>query len=204
MKLLVIAATLIAFLVAPLHVMESANHINIKGEVTWKTYDKVAKTIQDAPFNGVLFVYIDSPGGDATAGDEIANQLKHCRANVVTVIDGCVASVAFNILIAGDYVFIDHSDMILIHAAYVRIGGMDLHTFPGLHATHIKQISDYKGYLTAEEEKFIFEEWGDLILSPEVFLERVDNDITHLKQLKGEQNGSISSTINPTRFISSR
>jgi len=185
LKLLMVATLIVAFISAPLHAASITRHIEINGEVTWRTYDTVVDTIKTAPNNGVLFVYIDSPGGDAEAGDEIALELKRCKANVVTVIDGTVASVAFNILISGDFVAIDHSDTILIHAAYVMIGDMSFHVFPGsgLEQLHEKQKKDYRGYLTREEEKFIFEDWGDLIMSPEIFLERVDKDITHLKRL---------------------
>ncbi len=198
-RLLIVAATLVAFTCAPLHAMNSTRSIVIGGEVTWRTYDKVQATIDNAPVNGILYVYIDSPGGDADAGHEIADKLLKCKANVVTVVDGMVASVAFDILIAGDYTYIDHNDLILLHAAYTVVAGVVLHTFPGLHKLHENQKARYKGYLTTEEEKFIFEDWGDLIMSSEVFLERVDNDITHLKQLQENIDGHFGTINNPTR-----
>lgn len=183
MKLLIIIFTLIVFTAAPLHAANSARHIEINGEITWDTYNEVIEDIVEAPAGGVLFVYIDSPGGNADAGDEIAYKLKKCKSNVVTVINGTIASAAFNILIAGDYVYVIKCEVILIHAAYVDISGVTLHVFPGLKELHEKQKRDYRGYLTRAEEKFIFEEYGDLLLSKEVFLKRVDNDTTHLKRL---------------------
>jgi hypothetical protein len=197
--LIFVVVILTAFAGAPMLRINDTSHIDIRGEITPKMYDSVIGTIRAAQPNTILFVFINSPGGYAQVGYDIASALDNCKATVIDVIDGMVASAAVNVMIAGDYVCILKYDMVLIHASYLNLGGIILHVFPGSQADHDFQKTKYKGYLTPSEEKFVFEDWGDLILTQKTFLNRVDNDITHLKQLKEIQNGDNTYIINTNR-----
>lgn len=155
-------------------------------EITQSTANRVVPVINSIQANQILFIHINTPGGSVEAGTEITDAMHHCKGIIVNILEGEAASMGFNILIAGDFVKINHYSLILIHAAYINIGGLFiLHSGFGLAQIHEQQKKDYKGYLTSTEEDKIFIKWEDLILTPKDFMSRVQSLLVHMKPLSG-------------------
>lgn len=68
-------------------------------------------------------VFINSPGGNAYAGNAIYNILKQHPAKVTVHIDGLAASAASVIAMAGDKVVIPQNGLIMVHRAWTIMLG---------------------------------------------------------------------------------
>ena len=68
-------------------------------------------------------VYINSPGGNAFAGNAIYNVLKQHPAEVVVYIEALAASAASVIAMAGDKVVIPQNGLIMVHRAWSFMNG---------------------------------------------------------------------------------
>lgn len=64
-------------------------------------------------------VYINSPGGNAFAGNAIYNILKQHPAEITVYIEGLAASAASVIAMAGDKVVIPQNGLIMVHRAWL-------------------------------------------------------------------------------------
>ena len=79
-------------------------------EVTPKMFmDELAECIGD------ITVWINSPGGDVVAGSQIYTALKEHKGQVTVKIDGIAASAASVIAMAGDFVYMSPTSLLMIH-----------------------------------------------------------------------------------------
>ncbi|PKE61557.1 Clp protease ClpP [Macrococcoides caseolyticum] len=62
-----------------------------------------------------IYLNINSPGGDVFEGQAIYSMLKRHKAHIVARIDGCAASIASVIAMAGDTVSMPNNAMLMIH-----------------------------------------------------------------------------------------
>lgn len=62
-----------------------------------------------------ITVWINSPGGDVVAGSQIYTALKEHKGQVTVKIDGLAASAASVIAMAGDFVYMSPTSMLMIH-----------------------------------------------------------------------------------------
>ncbi len=163
------------------------NNVYIYGIIDYQTVERVVPVIRHVNKSRPLVVHVNSPGGLISAGKVIINELHRSGCVLIISIEGEASSMAFDIVISGDYVVVKRLDNMVVHAGFMPIEGavnnMKLLWYPGSQAEQEKQKQDYKGYLTKEEEKFIFERGGDLFLDEATFMERVDNSTTHLQRL---------------------
>jgi ATP-dependent Clp protease protease subunit len=65
--------------------------------------------------SGDVTIWINSPGGDVFAGAQIYNMLKEYPGKITVKIDGCAASIASVIAMAGDEVLMSPVSTIIIH-----------------------------------------------------------------------------------------
>jgi ATP-dependent protease ClpP protease subunit len=70
-----------------------------------------------------ISVRINSPGGDMFDGNAIYNALKRHAAQVTTYVDGCAASAASIVALAGDTVVMAPNALMMIHNAWVMAMG---------------------------------------------------------------------------------
>jgi ATP-dependent Clp protease protease subunit len=64
---------------------------------------------------GDITVWINSPGGDVVAGSQIYTALKEHNGQVTVKIDGIAASAASVIAMAGDFVYMSPTSLLMIH-----------------------------------------------------------------------------------------
>jgi ATP-dependent Clp protease protease subunit len=102
----------------------------IYGEITedqWYEEDITPTMVSDALNNAAdvefIDVYINSPGGDISAGNTIYNQLKRHPALIRTYVDGIAASAASTVLQAGDERIIAANGIVMIHNAMSGVWG---------------------------------------------------------------------------------
>src|SRR5690606_42045865 len=70
-----------------------------------------------------LRVYINSPGGDVSAGQAILSTLKRHKARKVVYSDGLAASAASVVAMAGDVIRMPRNAMLMIHNVWtIAIG----------------------------------------------------------------------------------
>ncbi len=62
-----------------------------------------------------ITVWINSPGGDVVAGSQIYTALKEHKGQVTVKIDGIAASAASVIAMAGDFVYMSPTSLLMIH-----------------------------------------------------------------------------------------
>ena len=99
-------------------------HIYISSEVGDPTnYIDLIHTINTASQNDVIYIHLNTPGGDANTGVQILNAIKHTPAHVVTVLDGVVQSLGTLIFLAGDEMIVNDNCMMMFHNFSVGIAG---------------------------------------------------------------------------------
>lgn len=179
-------------------------YVDIREEITADTADRVIPIIYYARPGDVIYMTIDSPGGSVVAGDAIVNALNRSGATVIAVIDGQVASYAFNLTISSHFVIIKKLDELLIHAAYIQAGFFKIHGMLSTKLIHMKQKQLYKTYLTKGEMKYIFEDYCDLIMPQKTFEDRVDKPETPLRRIIHDRVHSVAVGINPDSQLSTR
>ncbi|MCK9479697.1 MAG: Clp protease ClpP [Firmicutes bacterium] len=65
--------------------------------------------------DGDITVWINSPGGDVVAGSQIYTALKEHKGQVTVKVDGIAASAASVIAMAGDFVYMSPTSILMIH-----------------------------------------------------------------------------------------
>jgi ATP-dependent Clp protease protease subunit len=89
-------------------------------EVTPKQFKKDLDALGDIKS---LNIYINSPGGDAFAGQAIHSILKRHPAAKTVYIDGLAASIASVIAMVGDRIVMPKNALLMIHKAWVYVLG---------------------------------------------------------------------------------
>ena len=70
-----------------------------------------------------ITVFINSPGGDVVAGSQIYTALKEHKGQVSVKVDGIAASAASVIAMAGDFVYMSPTSLLMIHDPMTFAGG---------------------------------------------------------------------------------
>lgn len=90
----------------------------------WKWEDKCPQNIVDL-LNDIgsrdINIRINSPGGDVFAGFAIYNLLKRAKGKKTVYIDGCAASIASVIAMAGDQIVMPGNAFLMIHKPYMCV-----------------------------------------------------------------------------------
>ncbi|WP_240836953.1 head maturation protease, ClpP-related [Macrococcoides goetzii] len=81
-------------------------------ESSAKKFNNDLKEIGDV---STIYLNINSPGGDVFEGQAIYSMLKRHKAHIVARIDGCAASIASVIAMAGDTITMPNNAMLMIH-----------------------------------------------------------------------------------------
>ena len=97
------------------------NILRLDGEIASESWwgDEVTPKMfmsELAEFGGKdITVWINSPGGDVVAGSQIYTALKEHKGQVTVKIDGLAASAASVIAMAGDFVYMSPTSLLMIH-----------------------------------------------------------------------------------------
>jgi len=97
------------------------NILRLDGEIASESWwgDEVTPKMfmnELAEFSGKdITVWINSPGGDVVAGSQIYTALKEHKGQVTVKIDGLAASAASVIAMAGDFVYMSPTSLLMIH-----------------------------------------------------------------------------------------
>src|SRR5690606_721032 len=89
-------------------------------EVTPKQFYEDLQSLGDIK---ELKVFINSPGGDAFAGQAIHSMLKRHPAKVTVYVDGLAASAASIVAMAGDKVIMPRNAMMMVHRPWTFVAG---------------------------------------------------------------------------------
>ena len=103
------------------HTENGENILRLDGEIASESWwgDEVTPKLfmsELAEFSGKdITVWINSPGGDVVAGSQIYTALKEHKGQVTVKIDGIAASAASVIAMAGDFVYMSPTSLLMIH-----------------------------------------------------------------------------------------
>ena len=93
----------------------------------WGNDDKCPSDVIDALKEcenvNEINLHINSAGGNVFAGFAIYNILGRCKARINTFIDGCAASIASVIALAGDTIHMPSNSFMMIHYPYIYTEG---------------------------------------------------------------------------------
>ncbi|MDP4117592.1 MAG: Clp protease ClpP [Bacillota bacterium] len=97
------------------------NILRLDGEIASESWwgDEVTPKLFMSDLAGYagkdITVWINSPGGDVVAGSQIYTSLKEHKGQVTVKIDGIAASAASVIAMAGDFVYMSPTSLLMIH-----------------------------------------------------------------------------------------
>ncbi|OQB13558.1 MAG: ATP-dependent Clp protease proteolytic subunit 1 [Firmicutes bacterium ADurb.Bin193] len=97
------------------------NILRLDGEIASESWwgDEVTPKLFMSDLAGFagkdITVWINSPGGDVVAGSQIYTALKEHNGQVTVKIDGIAASAASVIAMAGDFVYMSPTSLLMIH-----------------------------------------------------------------------------------------
>jgi len=96
------------------------NVLRLDGEIASESWwgDEVTPKLfmsELAKCGGNITVWINSPGGDVVAGSQIYTALKEHQGQVTIKVDGIAASAASVIAMAGDFVYMSPTSLLMIH-----------------------------------------------------------------------------------------
>jgi len=63
----------------------------------------------------IIFIHLNTPGGNLDAGVQIINAMKNCDAKVVTILEGMAYSLGTLIFLAGDEMIVNDHCMMMFH-----------------------------------------------------------------------------------------
>lgn len=81
------------------------------------------RSVELSGYNPEITVYINSGGGDIFAGFSGMDHISNCKLHVTTVADGCCASAATFLFLAGDTRVVNKHSYILIHQLSMDLWG---------------------------------------------------------------------------------
>lgn len=127
--------------------------IILSGEINKELAEKIVRQllILEADSNDPIYLFIDSPGGDADAGFSIFDMIRFINAPVYTVGMGLVASAAAIVLLASpkEYRVAFPNSRYLIHQPLSGIKGVA--TEIEIHAQELEKFREKINELIAEE-----------------------------------------------------
>jgi len=92
------------------------HHFYLTGEIgTPKEYIKMIHTIAVAPENDVIYIHLNTEGGDLATGIQLINAIKSSPAHVICSLDGDAFSLGSLIFLAGDEFIIHNHSRMMIH-----------------------------------------------------------------------------------------
>jgi len=125
-------------------------------------YAPLQSLFRKATANDTITLYINSPGGSIWICQQILNAMSNCKAKLITVADGIVASCATFIFLHGDeYIVNDYSEF-MAHTYSTFVFG--------------------KGHEVADRSRFREKEWGR-------FVKKFYKDFLTKKEIKKLING---------------
>lgn len=78
-------------------------------------YTDMIHRINTAGPNDVIYIHLNTPGGQLDTGVQIINAIQNSSAKIVTVLDGTVYSLGTLIFLAGDEMVVNDHCMIMFH-----------------------------------------------------------------------------------------
>lgn len=101
----------------------------VLGDMESSTITNVLETLRKAKPGDVVYIRVQSPGGEYWTAGEILNAIRESKASrVVMEVDGYAASAAAMILLGADTVVADKADHIMYHTPYYEIAGQIIRT----------------------------------------------------------------------------
>jgi ATP-dependent Clp protease protease subunit len=103
----------------------TVGELHIYGDIGWGgvTESDVAAKLATLKSAKSLSLYLNSPGGDVTAGNAIFNMLQRFNGEVTVHVDGLAASIASIIAMAGDKIITAANALWMIHDPWIGIRG---------------------------------------------------------------------------------
>ena len=136
-----------------------------------------------------IMIYIDSPGGDPSAGISIINAMKTVESPIVTIITGEACSTASDISIAGDKRACHETSSWMSHDLHAEIEGKSiaLKDQSEYITNYTKMLYDHlRKYTNLTEKDILKSKHGELYLFADDMLDKgiVDEIIVHSKKKK--------------------
>ena len=135
-------------------------------------------TLRMANQNDMVFIHLNSPGGELRVAAQIISAMKDSNSNVVTCAEGEVYSAASLIFFAGSGYSISNFSNFMIHNASTFSGGVltniknDIDNVESWITSMYKEV--YVPFFTEEEIDSILESGKDFYFNPIEIIGRID------------------------------
>lgn len=122
-------------------------------------YTQLIHTLRSAGPDDKIVIYLNTPGGDISAGMQIINAMQSCQGSVSTVLDGDVCSMGALIFLAGSNHYVSPYSRMMLHNYSTGSFGKAHEVHSHLDSTSV-MFTDMltklcKNFLTKAEQKQI-------------------------------------------------
>ena len=163
----------------------------LQEEIDLETAQRLCKQLfaLDTVNHQPIMLYIDSPGGDPSAGISIINAMRTIESSIVTIITGEACSTASDISIAGDKRVCYDTSTWMSHDLHAEVEGKSiaLKDQAVYIENYTKMLYDHlRKYTDLSEKDILKSKHGELYLFADDMLDKgiVDEIIVHSKKKK--------------------
>ena len=146
-------------------------------------YHQMCQVLRQAGEKDQVFIHLNSPGGQIDSTIQIISAIRDCKAEVITIADGVVASAATFIFLAGSTFIVNPHSLFMLHNfssgtigkghEMVAAVQADVKWFTGIASEF------YEGFLTKAEIRKLFK-GEDFWFTADEVAERIQKRVAHV------------------------
>ena len=153
-------------------------------------YVEMIHRIKTAGPNEVIYIYLNTPGGQIATGIQIISAMKMSQAHIITVIEGEVASLGTLIFLSGDEFIVHDHCLFMIHNFSGGVQGKGHEQVAMLKGTvkwYTELAEDVYFPFLSHEELDAITNGGDLYLTSNDIRDRLTNMVEILEKERLEE-----------------
>lgn len=154
------------------------HHVYIFNEITSpdKYYD-LYSILANASENDLVVMHLNTPGGELRTAIQIISAMKASKAEIITSLEGEVASAGSLIFLSGDNFSVSENSVLMCHNYYMGAFGKghEIGDRVNFYSSYFRNVAKkiYKGFLTDEEMKDL-SSGKDIWLTSEQVVDRLN------------------------------
>lgn len=169
-----------------------------------REYVEMIHRIKCASPHDVIYIYLNTPGGQINTGIQLISAMKMSQAHIVTVVEGEVCSLGTLIFLYGDEMVVHDHCLFMVHNHSGGAFGKGHEYLASANAT-VKWFEEfardtYTGFMTESEIDRLLDGADFWMTSPEI-RERLQNFVKHLdkkqKMLEAERQAAEEEAAKP-------
>lgn len=160
-------------------------------------YTEMIYRIQIAGPDSIIYIHLNTPGGDLTTGVQLVNAMNSSQAHIVCSLEGEVASLGTMIFLAADEFIVHDNCLMMFHNYSGGIGGKGHEQIAALEATTkwtegiMKQL--YIPFMSTDEFERI-RRGEDLYFQSDEIRKRLSKMVKTLEKERKEQQANAPKT----------